>query len=284
MTTELMKLGSRDILGKTVTAFGTVENPLFLAKEVAEWIEHSNVSAMLAPIDDDEKVKLKGCINNAYTPPDLESEGGENEHTERWFLTENGLYEVLFLSRKPVAKEFKKGVKQLLHDLRTGKAQVKLTGNELVLAAITHLQSELGKEQQLRLTAEAKVTADAPKVAFAEKVGDCAEGFGIRELALKFRQSGADFGEKELVKKLLGDGYCYRDQKGYLRPYAEYVQDGLFWLATAIREDDMGIRKFEQMKFTGKGGQYFLDLYLSPPVEAGGEFPKGYFLADDEAA
>jgi hypothetical protein len=36
-------------------------------------------------------------------------------------LTESGLYEVLFLSRKPIAKEFKKGVKALLHDLRTGK-------------------------------------------------------------------------------------------------------------------------------------------------------------------
>ena len=117
---ELITLGSRDILGKTVTAFGTVENPLFLAKDVAEWIEHSNVAAMLEPVDSGEKIKLKGCINNPYTPPT----GGENEHTERWFLTEDGLYEVLFLSRKPVAKEFKKCVKKLLHDLRTGKASV----------------------------------------------------------------------------------------------------------------------------------------------------------------
>ena len=34
------------------------------------------------------------------------------------FLTENGLYEVLMMSRKPIAKKFKKEVKRILHDLR----------------------------------------------------------------------------------------------------------------------------------------------------------------------
>ena len=29
---------------------------------------------------------------------------------EMWFLTENGVYEVLMLSRKPISKDFKKGV------------------------------------------------------------------------------------------------------------------------------------------------------------------------------
>lgn len=29
---------------------------------------------------------------------------------EMWFLTEDGLYEILMLSRKPIAKQFKKGI------------------------------------------------------------------------------------------------------------------------------------------------------------------------------
>ena len=35
-----------------------------------------------------------------------------------WFLTEYGLYEVLMQSRKPIAKEFKKGVKAILKEIR----------------------------------------------------------------------------------------------------------------------------------------------------------------------
>ena len=63
-------------------------------------------------------------------------------HIDTEFLTEFGLYETLMLSRKPQAKVFKKAVKQLLHDLRTGKLQLTraLTGDELILAAMTELQ------------------------------------------------------------------------------------------------------------------------------------------------
>jgi prophage antirepressor-like protein len=66
-------------------------------KDVAEWIEHSNVSQMVQSIDEDEKLTL----NIAYSE--------QQKHNEL-FLTENGVYEVLMLSRKPIAKEFKKGV------------------------------------------------------------------------------------------------------------------------------------------------------------------------------
>lgn len=72
---------------------------LFLAKDVANWIEHSNVSMMLKKIDDEEKELIQiGTLNNAYSA---------------WFLTEDGLYEVLMQSRKPIAKAFKKEVKKL---------------------------------------------------------------------------------------------------------------------------------------------------------------------------
>ncbi|WP_437629208.1 BRO family protein [Clostridium paraputrificum] len=58
---------------------------LFLAKDVANWIEHSNVSMMLNKIDDEEKELIQiGTSNNAYSA---------------WFLTEDGLYEVLMLKK-----------------------------------------------------------------------------------------------------------------------------------------------------------------------------------------
>ena len=77
---------------------------MYVLRDVAEWIEHSDVHKMLQSVDDDEKGR-----NIVPTP------GGEQEC---WFLTENGLYEVLMLSRKPIAKKFKKEVKRILHDLR----------------------------------------------------------------------------------------------------------------------------------------------------------------------
>ena len=114
--TAIQVLDSRDILGKTVTAYGTVENPLFLAIHVAEWIGHSNVAKMLSGIDDDEKIKVLIPHNHLLE--------GLQPNTEYWFLTEAGLYEVLFLSRKPIAKEFKREVKKLLHDIRAARLKM----------------------------------------------------------------------------------------------------------------------------------------------------------------
>ena len=94
------------VLGKEFNIYGTFDEPLFLAKDVASWIEHSDVSTMIHAVDDDEKVQNTNP-NNAC--------GGQGS----WFLTENGLYEVLMQSRKPIAKEFKKEVKKILHELRT---------------------------------------------------------------------------------------------------------------------------------------------------------------------
>ena len=53
---ELTILQKQQILGKQLTLYGDIDNPLFLAKEVAEWIEHSDVSTMIRNIDDDEKL------------------------------------------------------------------------------------------------------------------------------------------------------------------------------------------------------------------------------------
>ena len=87
-----------------LTIYGTFEQPLFLAKDVAEWLEHSNAASMVSSVDADEKIQMT-TINNVYS--------GQSA----WFLTENGLYEVLMLSRKPIAKEFKKAVKKILHEI-----------------------------------------------------------------------------------------------------------------------------------------------------------------------
>ena len=101
---ELQILKKQELLGKQITVYGTKEEPLFLAKDVAEWIEHSDTRKMIQSIDEDEK--LIGTIFLS----------GQNR--EAWMLTENGLYEVFMQSRKPIAKEYKKGVKHILKEIR----------------------------------------------------------------------------------------------------------------------------------------------------------------------
>jgi prophage antirepressor-like protein len=95
LTNSIQVLSETELLGHKFTVYGTAENPLFLAKEVAEVLNYSesNSSKLTNLVESDEKVR------NIITTP-----GGNQEV---WFLTEDGLYEVLMQSRKPIAKEFK---------------------------------------------------------------------------------------------------------------------------------------------------------------------------------
>lgn len=99
MKNELVNvIEEREVFGKEFKIYGTVEAPLFLAKDIAECIDYSktgkgsyDVSKMIKTVDDDEKTM--GIVSTF---------GGIQKV---WFLTENGLKQVLVNSRKHKAKE-----------------------------------------------------------------------------------------------------------------------------------------------------------------------------------
>ena len=108
-TQDLEEVKTVAIMHTDFNVYGTTENPLFLASDVAEMIEYSSdkVGQMLELVDDDEK--LTDTIYRA------------GQRREMWFLTENGLYELLMQSRKPLAKRFKAEIKKVLQQIRRGE-------------------------------------------------------------------------------------------------------------------------------------------------------------------
>ena len=133
---EIKVINKSMLLGKEIDVYGSVDEPLFLAKDVAEWIGHSDVSMMVKNVDEDENVTNNVCTLG----------GSQNA----WFLTEDGLYEVLMQSRKPIAKQFKKGVKENLKTIRkTGSYSVSkpLSQLEVLQMAVNQMV-----EQEKRLS------------------------------------------------------------------------------------------------------------------------------------
>ena len=88
--------------------------PWFVAKDVCAVLELGNTTEALRPLEDDEKMTLSN------------SEGHSGQRGGAQFLTvisESGLYALIFKSRKPEAKEFRKWVtSEVLPSIRkTGK-------------------------------------------------------------------------------------------------------------------------------------------------------------------
>ena len=98
---------------------------------------------MLSSVDDDEKVKIK-------TPSQYE--GVLKTNTVYSFLTENGLYEVLMLSRKPQAKPFKKKVKEILPSIRKNGAYIRnqenMTPAEIVARGLIAAQKIIEEREK----------------------------------------------------------------------------------------------------------------------------------------
>lgn len=120
-----------EILGRRIDLYRSIEDPLFLARDVAEWIDYSKrpdgsykTDMMLQAIDSEEKYKTKILTANNVGGSNL----GQIDSTGKtinpfWFLTEDGLYEVCMQSRKPIAKQMKKQIKEYLRNIRkTGGA------------------------------------------------------------------------------------------------------------------------------------------------------------------
>ena len=116
---EIKVINEQVVLGKNFRVYGDIKNPLFLAKDVASWIGHSDVSTMMRVVDEDEKV-----TNNVCTPGGIQM---------CLMVTENGLYEILMMSRKAIAKQFKKEVKKILKQMRlTGGVVVENREEEFI--------------------------------------------------------------------------------------------------------------------------------------------------------
>jgi prophage antirepressor-like protein len=101
---DIVKAFNTNDLHTEIVIKGTIDDPLFRASDVGVVLELSNIRATIVDFDDSEKV-----VNKVYTL------GGAQEVT---FLTEKGLYKVLFRSRKPIAQKFQNWVCEVIKEIR----------------------------------------------------------------------------------------------------------------------------------------------------------------------
>lgn len=94
---------------KTLDVYGSLDNPLFRASDVADMIDYSsgNTWGMLQMCEEDEKLNLPMVV------------AGQRRSIS--FLTENGLYNVLSQSRKQIARGWRRIIHNELISLRRSR-------------------------------------------------------------------------------------------------------------------------------------------------------------------
>lgn len=145
----LSPLTSISFYGHELSVYGTLENPLFVAGEVAKMIDYGktaagsyDVNAMVRTIDREEKEVRLIIVPNGNT-------------LSTTLLTEDGFYEVLLQSRKPVAKELKKKVKEVLKALRI-KGRYEVEDHPALKNNASQIEIDRSRARALELEKEAE--------------------------------------------------------------------------------------------------------------------------------
>lgn len=209
---EIIK--QQEVLGKEFKIYGTFENLLFKATDVAIWIEHSNVSSMISDLElEEEKIKLQiSTLNNSYSA---------------WFLTEDGLYEVLMQSRKSIAKEFKKEVKKILKEIRIKGSYTNSNTISLPKTYSEALQELLDSVKETeRLTQQ--IREEKPLVEFAKNIQLSEDYIDYQSMAKLLQNCGIKLGRNSLLDLLRNRNILMSKGKRKNIPYQRYVEQGYF--------------------------------------------------------
>lgn len=231
--TVLTVVQETEILGNKIRMFGDINNPLFLAQDVAEWIKHSQTSKMIKSVDDEEK--LMGTLFLS----------GQNR--EAWFLTEDGVYEVCMQSRKPIAKQMKKEIKKYLKSIRLTGAAIEdeqKTVDYYFSSFSDNLKSKIfaelySKNQELQKFYDDLMNTEG--LMSMNVVSKELNGFGLKRLFTYLRS-----------KKIM----FYKDNVNI--PYQRFVEQGLF----SVKETPCPDGKIRSVTYATKKGLEYIRKQL----------------------
>jgi prophage antirepressor-like protein len=138
---EIVKAFNSNELHTEILIKGTQLEPLFRASDIGEILEMGNIRTSINDFNDTEKVGV-------HT---MDTTGRQQLIT---FLTEKGLYKVLFKSRKPIAEKFQNWVCDVIKEIRlTGKytleKQLEDAKNEII-----HIEETNKKELDIKVKKE----------------------------------------------------------------------------------------------------------------------------------
>ena len=172
---DIVKAFNSNELHTEIVIKGTYDSPLFRASDVGVVLEISNIRTSIQLFNDTEKV--------VHT---MDTLGGTQDVT---FLTEKGLYKVLFKSRKPIAEKFQNWVCEVIKEIRlSGKYELEkqLEQKDNIIMEIQET-AEKDKEKHKKVVEQA-IVSQFPKNTECVYFGTI-DNVGQGEKLIKFGQT-----------------------------------------------------------------------------------------------
>lgn len=201
MNNEIRKFDFKGAALRTLT--DEAGEPWFVAKDVCDVLELSNVGQALARLDDDEKSSI--TLNDG-TP------GNPN----RAIVSESGLYALVLASRKPEAHEFQRWVThEVLPQIRKTGGYIPITDadDDMTILAKAVMIGQRTMEQQQRKIAAQQTRIDElqPKASMWDNFVDIPDVLSVVNSAKLLSNLGRPIGRKTLFSWLEHNGWVFRE-------------------------------------------------------------------------
>ncbi len=180
-------------------------------------------------------------------------------------ITESGVYSLIFSSKLPRAKKFKRWVtSEVLPAIRkhgaymTDEKAFDVVNNKDGLASLLQQAAD-----QLRAK-DIQIEKMKPKALFADSVATSKSTVLIGELAKILRGNGVDIGATRLFRWMREHGYLInRKGSDWNMPTQRSMNLGLFKIKETTINHSNGTTSISKTpKVTGKGQQYFINKFL----------------------
>ena len=173
-----------------------------------------------------------------------------------WFVTEDGLYEVLMQSRKPIAKQFKKEVKNILKQIRQTGGYIPVKANEsdeeFLARALIVAQATLKKKDLL--LQQAQETINQKQVVIDNVINDKSL-FAIGTVGKILKPYCSEMGANKIFKFLRAKEILM-DAEGTQRHNLPYDKYNKYFEMKCV-ENHFGTHT--KTYFNGKGLKWFLN-------------------------
>ena len=239
---------------KLVEVFELNGQVLFNPYHVAECLDIADVKSSIRNFNEKQVIKLTNSKMHNMHFRKLHNTG-EN------FLTESGVYKLIFKSKKKEAEKFQDWVTdEVLPQIRKTGGYIPLEDEmddeEFMARALEVAHRTLKKKDEL-LKAKNKELEE--KNRFLNQISASSNSILVRDVAHLATKQNIKIGEKRLWNKLREWGLI---QKGSTKPMQRALEQGLFEKSEFVIQRSHGVETKFTIRVTGKGQVYIIERLL----------------------
>ena len=245
-----IQIFSNSKFGQLRVALNEKGETVFCLADVCKALDLANPSQVKMRLDSTNLHSVEVCTKST-------NRHGEYVRTTKMtYIGEPNLYRCIFQSKKEEAKEFQDWVfnKVLLQIRKTGgyiPVGVEDDEKSILAKALNIMQRTLEVKDRL-------IEEQRPMAELGRRVTGSEENIMAGEMAKLLYENGIDIGRQRLFDWLRENGYIFKQSR---EPMQKWIERGIMTVRECWVTTDHGMELAVTPMITGKGQQYFLNLF-----------------------